>query len=413
MLMCGSEHRIVQVRRHDIQGPSPWLMFDYVEGGNLADQVHRIAGLSQFERVTEATSVLIKVCDAVAFFHTLPTPIVHRDLKPANILYKQSRNEYRVVDFGIGALTANETLRRESHGGMTQAACSLASLRGSHTPLYASSQQRNGHPASLQDDVHALGVIAYQLYTGRLDADVRTDYSRELRKLSVPEHIVALIGECCADNLAYRPKHAGELLARLKGAITEKAAPVPREVLHKRPPFTESRNISLTKEVNTRPPLPPASPAASTPAKLDQWIHLPGIVFCRLANQPDAKWIRLCDTPNTISYSPAWVYSLELNHSAKDYDLANLGCCLDSLPLYGLSLAQCINVTDAGIRYVVSYLPTLYALSLCYTSVTEAAVIEMISKMHMLNTLMLRGINISQMGHLEISLNCNNCDIIT
>ena len=72
------------------------------------------------------------------------------------------------------------------------------SLRGSYTPLYASPQQRAGGPPDPRDDVHALGVIGYQMLTGRLDQAPGIDAAEDLREAGDGDGFIALLTQCVA-----------------------------------------------------------------------------------------------------------------------------------------------------------------------------------------------------------------------
>ena len=99
-------------------------------------------------------------------------PIVHRDLKPANILIQrdaQSRLVLKVADYGIGGIATARAIQA------TQSAAShyllqTTSVRGTYSALYASPEQMRGLGPDPRDDVHALGVIWYQLVTRDLTA---------------------------------------------------------------------------------------------------------------------------------------------------------------------------------------------------------------------------------------------------
>jgi serine/threonine protein kinase len=99
-------------------------------------------------------------------------------VKPANILVQPAPDgsmHLRVADFGIGGIAARPG--GGSTRGKSAAPMERTSLRGSHTPLYASPQQARGEAPATQDDVHALGVVWYQFLTGQLDAPAPSGYS--------------------------------------------------------------------------------------------------------------------------------------------------------------------------------------------------------------------------------------------
>src|SRR5262249_9563653 len=92
------------------------------------------------------------------------------------------------------------------------------SLRGSYTPLYASPQQRAGATPDPRDDVHALGVIGYQMATGRLDQGPGIDAAEALREAGAGEGLIGLLTRCVAQKPERRPKDAREL-AELLGQV--------------------------------------------------------------------------------------------------------------------------------------------------------------------------------------------------
>ena len=99
--------------------------------------------------------------------------MVHRDLKPSNILTWRAGNDgaiqFKIADFGIGAVVSDQIIRVANQGTST-GALMTSLVRGSYTPLYASSDQKRGAEPDPRDDVHALGVIWYQILTGDLFA---------------------------------------------------------------------------------------------------------------------------------------------------------------------------------------------------------------------------------------------------
>ncbi|MGL6074857.1 MAG: bifunctional serine/threonine-protein kinase/formylglycine-generating enzyme family protein [Fimbriiglobus sp.] len=225
VMKAGSHPNIVPLKDAHLEGDSPWLMFEYVPGGSLIDWMHEHAKLPAKERLEAILEALTEITAAVAFFHALKRVIVHRDLKPSNILYDRVTGKLRITDFGIGAVAAKEANRLESRGQSTRMSRLQSYLRGSHTPIYSSPQQRRGDDPDPRDDIHALGVIAYQMLTGKLDAAPGTGARKRLKELAVPDNLSELIQNCVSEEAEDRPKDAVELL-RLLNAARPSPAPV-------------------------------------------------------------------------------------------------------------------------------------------------------------------------------------------
>ena len=120
-----------------------------------------------------AAKVVLRLAEIVGYAHRLNPPVVHRDLKPSNILTaapaatatSRSRSP-------TSASAASRRPRRSGRraGASASAPGSTSLVRGSCTPLYASPEQMRGADPDPRDDVHALGVIWYQILTGNLGA---------------------------------------------------------------------------------------------------------------------------------------------------------------------------------------------------------------------------------------------------
>jgi non-specific serine/threonine protein kinase/serine/threonine-protein kinase len=129
----------------------PYLVMEHVDGVRI-DRYCDERGLGIDERL----AIFLDVCEAVQHAHR--NLVVHRDLKPDNILVS-AEGEVKLLDFGIAKLlpgAASEEMAVETVTG--QAAMSLH---------YASPEQLVGEPVTTATDVHALGILLYQLLTGR------------------------------------------------------------------------------------------------------------------------------------------------------------------------------------------------------------------------------------------------------
>lgn len=127
---------------------SPYVVMEFVHGQPIdvwADE-RRLD-------VPSRLRLFLKICDAVQYAHR--NLVVHRDLKPSNILIAEDGSP-RLIDFGIAKL-----LDASAEGGMTRTG------RRMLTPEYASPEQLRGEPVTLGTDVYSLGVLLYELLTGR------------------------------------------------------------------------------------------------------------------------------------------------------------------------------------------------------------------------------------------------------
>lgn len=197
------------------------LVYEYVNGGDLCGLMAKLERCEPKHRIESSTQIVKGLATTVGHFHTLPTPIVHRDLKPANILVEWldgNKFKLHIADFGIGGLAVNReevmTSQGVSRGGLL-----TGGLRGSHTPLYASPQQIKSQPPDPRDDVHALGVIWYQLLTCDIQQAPGIDYSDDLHEMDVPGPLIQLIGQCIASKAERRPKDGKDLVEKLTEAV--------------------------------------------------------------------------------------------------------------------------------------------------------------------------------------------------
>ncbi len=245
----------------------PCLKYEYVWGGDLAGLARDWQHLPLPRRWRPATRVIQQLAEIVGFAHRLDPPIVHRDLKPANVLVQPDDHAedfsyvLRITDFGIGGVAALPCLREARQGTTTRGGLLASVVRGSHTPLYASPQQVRGEVPDPRDDVHALGVIWYQLLVGDLGQGAPTglEWADELEEAGLDRRLIKVLGACVTARPDKRPADAA-ILADLLGPLLAKAAPPPP------PPAPVVIPKPVIKVVP--PPAPPAPPEdkVTTPA---------------------------------------------------------------------------------------------------------------------------------------------------
>lgn len=168
------------------------------------------------------------MCEGLAEAHRLG--VVHRDLKPQNIMIDREGNVH-IMDFGIARMTSVSKMTEE---GM---------IIG--TPHYMSPEQADGETVDHRADIYSLGVIIYEMVTGRepfkgekplsIALKHKTEVPRAPRELNtqVPESLNRLILKCMEKNKEQRFKSAKDLLSELadieKEITGEKKIPVGRK----------------------------------------------------------------------------------------------------------------------------------------------------------------------------------------
>jgi serine/threonine protein kinase len=174
-----------------------------------------------------ATRLILRLAEIVAHAHGANPPIVHGDLKPANVLVRRTPDgkvQLRVTDFGIGALAAAQAARETRQPTHSRQVLLTEAVKGAYTPLYASQQQmgrRPGEPADTRDDIHALGVIWYQVVTGNLAAmSVPTDWREDVQERGLSEALVQLLASCMSSKAEKRPANAAILAEKLRALTT-------------------------------------------------------------------------------------------------------------------------------------------------------------------------------------------------
>jgi eukaryotic-like serine/threonine-protein kinase len=193
---------------------APYMVMEYLDGGDLAAWIQQRGALP----IDQAVEFVLHACIAVA--HALG--IVHRDLKPANLFCVRRSDgqlSIKVLDFGISKVTDTSGM---APGSMTR----TSALMGS--PLYMSPEQmRASKDVDAQTDIWALGVILFELMTGRpafvadsvteLAIKVTNDPAPAIRgfRPDVPIALEAIVFKCLEKDRRQRYRNVAELALAL------------------------------------------------------------------------------------------------------------------------------------------------------------------------------------------------------
>jgi serine/threonine protein kinase len=128
------------------EGDSKYIVIEYVPGGTLAD----FCSPDTLLPIEKAVEIIFKCTRALNY--ALTSGLIHRDIKPANILISRD-TDIKITDFGLAV--------QEERTNTTQ-------LVGVGSPAYMSPEQIKEQPLNHQTDIYSLGVVLYQLLTGRL-----------------------------------------------------------------------------------------------------------------------------------------------------------------------------------------------------------------------------------------------------
>ncbi len=255
---------------NDPEGPC--IVMEYIRGVTLDQLLHTNGRLSP----ARVGRLLYMFCEVLQAAHSVG--IIHRDLKPANLMIVDPDTPYelvKVMDFGLAKLLGPETAASIT---VTNTEFAVG------TPGYMCPEQARGEEMDGRGDLYSVGVILYELLTGRLPFDGTSTMDVLLAQVTeepppfsfvagphdIPEAVERVVLGCLAKDPVQRPRHARELAERYETALLG-TPPGPEPYRPAVPAFSPPTLVPSRAPVSVAgPPAlvpePPPAPPAENPA---------------------------------------------------------------------------------------------------------------------------------------------------
>ena len=275
-----SHNNIVSVYDVGYEDGIHYIVMELLDGITLKEYI-KIHGMLPW---TQALDFSIQICDAMDHAHR--KGIVHRDIKPQNIMVTDD-NVLKVMDFGI-ARTANKDVS-------TDGTTAIGSVH------YISPEQARGGYVDASSDIYSMGVVMYEMLTGRVPFDGDSHVSVALMHMreepvppcdlviSIPYELQAVCLRAMAKNPAERFADAGEMLAELRAISAEHSNDKPAKTVEDYEDYIssvltpgEKRDIPVThryKEENKMPQKPQKTKAEAKNEKKAKILVIIGSVL--------------------------------------------------------------------------------------------------------------------------------------
>ena len=210
-----SHPNIVKVYSYGIFENKYYLIMEFVDGKDLSFYIRN----NKKRSIKDIINIAYQISSALSFAHK--NKVIHRDIKPQNIILDKY-GKIKITDFGIAKINVPHALTVEGERVMG-------------TTYYMSPEQIKGEPVDLKTDIYSMGILLYEMVTGKnpYEADTplaiinghlyKTPIPLKNIRNDVPDYFINIINKCIAKNRNDRFNSGDEIIQALKSKKIEQA----------------------------------------------------------------------------------------------------------------------------------------------------------------------------------------------
>ncbi len=223
---------IVNVFDFGVERNIYFMVMEYIEGDNLKHYIQQRHALP----LLDSLKIASQIADALDYAHN--RGMIHRDLKPANIMFADKQYQHAVLtDFGIARLMGQS--------GLTASGAMVG------TPAYISPEAARGESVDERADLYGLGIILYEMLTGKVPYDADTPLAVIMKHINAPlptprdygREVPPEVEKIVVKSLTKMPADRYQTAAEMKTALHEVISRLPE--ISKRTPAPKTASVSV------------------------------------------------------------------------------------------------------------------------------------------------------------------------